>query len=189
MVYATVPQLRSQMSISDEIDDGLLYAALAAATSWVDNRCGRTFGSATVPTARTYYSDGCTVWPDDIASTTGLIVSSGQPGAYTSTLVQDTSFYLYPANAIALGRPITELRGSFPASWRYPTVQVTALWGWPVVPADVVMATLLMASRLFKRKDSPEGVSGFGEFGAVRVPTNDPDIERLLAPYTRPGIA
>lgn len=190
MAYVSVPDLRAYMSIADSVDDAVLSAAVDAATAWVDRKCGRTFTAATAATARTYFSDGGgTVWPDDIAAVTGLIVKTGRPGAYTTTLVQDTDFYLSPPNAVALGKPYTQLRGSFPTSSNYATVQVTALWGWPVVPSEVAMATLLTASRLFKRRESPEGVAGFGDFGAIRVTSTDPDVERLLGPYILPVVA
>ena len=46
------------------------------------------------------------------------------------------------------------------------------------------LATLIQAARLFKRKESPEGVLGGNDFGIVRVGTRvDPDVEMLLAPY------
>ena len=45
---------------------------------------------------------------------------------------------------------------------------------------DVQQAILMLASRLFKRRQSPEGVSGFNEYGIVRVMREDPDIFVLL---------
>jgi hypothetical protein len=42
-----------------------------------------------------------------------------------------------------------------------------------------------LASRLFKRNDSPLGVAGFGDMGVMRVSRFDPDIEALIAPYKR----
>jgi len=41
-------------------------------------------------------------------------------------------------------------------------------------------AILLMASRLYKRKNSPEGVAGWGDLGVIRIISTDPDITRLL---------
>lgn len=52
------------------------------------------------------------------------------------------------------------------------------------LPAPPVQqAILLFASRLYKRRQSPEGVAGWDEMGAVRIITRDPDIERLLEQY------
>ena len=41
-------------------------------------------------------------------------------------------------------------------------------------------AIILLASRLYKRRQSPEGVAGWGDLGVVRILASDPDINRLL---------
>jgi len=47
--------------------------------------------------------------------------------------------------------------------------------------SDVQLAILLLASRLYGRRRSPEGVAGFGGEGLViRVLASDPDIARLM---------
>jgi hypothetical protein len=48
------------------------------------------------------------------------------------------------------------------------------------VGADIRMGAVLLASRLYARKGSPQGVAGYPEFGAAPVPRLDPDVERLL---------
>lgn len=51
-------------------------------------------------------------------------------------------------------------------------------------PARVHTAILLLALRLYNRKSSPEGVSGFGFDGiAVRFSAQDPDVDQLLSGY------
>lgn len=57
------------------------------------------------------------------------------------------------------------------------------------IPEGAYRAAVMLTARLFKRRESAEGVAGFGEFGAVRVSTIDVDIENLLAPYRAWGIA
>ena len=50
-------------------------------------------------------------------------------------------------------------------------------WGHP----DVQEAILLLASRLYKRRQSPEGVAGFASEGfVVRIVAQDPDIRLLM---------
>ena len=58
-----------------------------------------------------------------------------------------------------------------------------------IVPANLQEATKMLASRLFRRRLSPEGVAGFGDFGAVRVVAKDPDIEALITPDVSWGVA
>lgn len=44
----------------------------------------------------------------------------------------------------------------------------------------VVQATLLYAFKLHNRRRSPDGTVDMGELGIARLPSNDPEIERLL---------
>jgi hypothetical protein len=50
----------------------------------------------------------------------------------------------------------------------------------PEPGARVVQGTLLYAFRLQNRRRSPDGTIDMGELGTARIPSNDPDIERLL---------
>jgi hypothetical protein len=60
--------------------------------------------------------------------------------------------------------------------WVYDRVMIARMTN-----PDVQLAILLLASRLYKRRQSPEGVAGFGVEGVVvRVLASDPDINRLL---------
>lgn len=58
-----------------------------------------------------------------------------------------------------------------------------------IVPENIREATKILTSRLFRRRLSPEGVAGFGDFGAVRVIARDPDIAALITPQRSWGIA
>lgn len=53
-------------------------------------------------------------------------------------------------------------------------------------PDEVITAALIEAARTFKRRGSPEGVSGLGgDFGVVRVTAWDPTIEANLSPWLK----
>jgi hypothetical protein len=57
---------------------------------------------------------------------------------------------------------------------------------------DVTEAVLLLAHRLYKRLQSPEGIAGWGDLGVVRILATDPDIEKLLErhlDYSKAGLA
>jgi hypothetical protein len=63
-------------------------------------------------------------------------------------------------------------------------VRVTGVWGWPAVPTAIKQATIIQASRIYKRLDSPLGIAGFGDLGAIRIGRAlDPDVEQLVTPY------
>jgi hypothetical protein len=55
--------------------------------------------------------------------------------------------------------------------------------GYFVPPHDVgslVEGTLLLASRLYARRNSPDGLVAMGELGSTNVPGFDADIDRAL---------
>jgi hypothetical protein len=191
--YADLGTLKRQLGLDDTDDsrDALLEQALTAASRSIDRACGRRFwlDGTTVqriyrPHGRTVIEpDGTALLVDDIGSSTGLVVESGSAAAW-STL---TGWEALPDNALAIGRPITGLLRF--GSWGIGTnrVRVTARYGWPAIPDEIVQATLIQANRLFKRKDSPEGITGSAEWGVVRLSRRDPDVWNLIEPYVLPG--
>lgn len=192
--YATAPELKAQLGIEedDTSRDALLDRALKAASRGIERACGRRFWLDDSAQTRTYRlegrivreDDGDLLLVDDIGDTSGLLVEAGSGTSWADV----TGYETHPDNAIADGKPVTGLlRPS--ATWGLPTtrVRVTARYGWPAVPDDVAEAALIQASRLFKRKDSPEGVMGSSEWGVVRLSRRDPDVWALIEPYILPG--
>jgi hypothetical protein len=190
--------LKTWLGISDTTDDTTIATAVAAANSAVPIHCGRTFDktATNAASARVYYADGtCRVNIDDFWETSALVVKTddGDDGTYEQTWTLGTDFQVEPLNGLdgPLAVPYYRLRAvgtlRFPTSNLRPGVQITAAWGWTAVPGDVTEATLIKASRLFKRKDTPEGVlGGFADIGAVRISNReDPDVVALLRPYVR----
>lgn len=66
--------------------------------------------------------------------------------------------------------------------------------GVAVVPAELLaedlalceLAIKMQAVRLWKRRETPEGISNFGtDFGPLRVVKFDPDVERLVGGWAR----
>jgi hypothetical protein len=192
-VYSTLAMLKQSLGLAstDTTKDDLLNLALISASRAVENFCDeRVFNLAKTATARTYplgvykitrTPRGERVRVDDIGSASGIIVEL-TPDNITWTAITD--YDLYPDNALTKGQPVEAIQLRWTANerlWYNTDIRVTARWGWPQVPAAVENSTLLMATRLYKRKDSPEGIAGSTEWGLVRVPNLDPDIQRLLA--------
>jgi hypothetical protein len=50
----------------------------------------------------------------------------------------------------------------------------------PAPPADIQLGTVRLAGRWHSRRRSPDALVDMAEMGASRVPSFDPDIERLL---------
>lgn len=193
-VYAELTVVKSSLGklTTDDRDD-LILSAITAASRLIDARTGRRFyldhsaSARTFPVrGRTFWDDrGCNLLIDDIGSTSALVVETGSllSNSWTAT----TAYATGPDNALAHGRPVTSLLSR--SGWGSDSVRVTARWGWPAVPAEVVQATQLLAARLYRRKDSPQGVLGSTEWGAVRVSRVDPDVEALIAHLSIPGFA
>lgn len=194
MAYATLEELKGFVGITDDVDDVTLQLALDSASLQIDHFCDRTFLADAEPTVRVYFpTDPWYLDVDPISTATGLVVKTddNNDGTFETTWTINTDFRLEPANASAAGEPWTRLAalGSrwFPRLRYRPGVQVTAAFGWPggAAPAPVQQATLIQASRLWKRKDAPFGVAGSPDLGSeMRLLAKlDPDVESLLRPY------
>jgi hypothetical protein len=186
--YVELASVRAALGEQAPDRDDLIVDSIAAAEQMIDDFTGRTFSLASSTSARTYRPglaisrDGHRVWVDDIGTASGLVVETGTAAGWTVT----TDYEAGPLNALALGRPVewlTRPSGSLWPAGAVDRVRVTARWGWPTVPAPITQAARLLAARLYRRKDSPEGVVGSADFGAVRVSRVDPDVMALLARY------
>lgn len=198
MAYATLVELKQFVGIpsGDVVDDVTLQLALDSASIQVDQFCDRVFSADGSVTTRQYQvTNTGRLDVDPISTTTGLIVKTDDnaDGTFETTWTLGTDYRLEPINAVSAGEPWTRLvvLGTrwFPKINYRPGVEVTAKFGWPggVAPAPVKNATLIQASRLWKRKDAPFGVAGSVEFGSeMRLLAKlDPDVESLLKPYRR----
>lgn len=190
--YATLTDLKTQVGITDSARDVLLNNALAAASRAIDKKTGRRFWLDPTAVQRTFNPYGRTVRDqrgallliDDIGSLDNLLVETGSGSSWTAATGYETT----PDNALLDEQAITGLLLAT-GTWGTHTtrVRIAARWGWPAVPDEITQATLLQAGRLFKRKDSPDGVAGSSEWGFMRVPNLDPDVRALIEPYMLPG--
>lgn len=197
-VYTSLAAVKSSLGITDTDRDTALLAAIQAAEENIDATCGRKFWLDPTPSQRLFdlrwsvqtHPDGDLLQVDDIGVWTGTVVEWGSPIA--NSWVDCTQFILpdpVNSNLATDPRPVTALiyvGMVFPRGVGY-RVRVTAQWGWPGVPASVVQAATLVASRLFKRHESPEGILASADWGAVRVMSRDPDVSSLLSPLCRAG--
>lgn len=57
-------------------------------------------------------------------------------------------------------------------------------------PDRIVLGASMLGARLYRRKDTPDGVVDFGSDGPVYVQRNDPDIAQLLqlGAYSKPRV-
>jgi hypothetical protein len=195
VAYATAAQYKEWVGLElvDTLDDNVIARALLAASHGVDNFCHTHFWQTTAGTNRVF--DACDTRRlriNDAAAVTAVATDKDGDGVFETAWAAG-DYQLLPLNPSAAPEtlPFSEIWAigtlTFPPpvyAKRLGRVQVTGTWGWPVVPDAVVQSTLLLANRLVKRKESPEGVSGFDEFGVIRISArDDPDAVRYLTPY------
>lgn len=190
--YATVEELKNRLGIADYEDEVRLQDAVDAATDGINKFCGRQFNDAGSATARVFKADHeCLVRVDDFHTTTGLVVKTddGDSGVYGTTW-SAVDYELHPLNGVVDGLPgwpwhtIRSVNYRLFPCYRRAGVQVTAQWGWAEVPTNVHEACLIAAEEIFKIRDTPFGIGGYGDFGVIRVRDN-PFTARMLNPYRR----
>jgi hypothetical protein len=193
VVYATVAQLKTWIGIGDSVDDALLADVLATASRQIETDTGRFFYQ-TAAEVRTYTAKKY-LWVliDDCISLS-LVETDADGDRTYETVWAATDYDLLPENAAADGWPYNVIevapagRYTFPARLR-KGLRLTGVWGWAAVPEKIQQACLIKAAWLFKRKDSPLGVTGSSDLGMMRVGRWDPDYDRLLETYKLVGFA
>lgn len=191
--YCTVADVRQQLGDTDlRLPEEALRTAVATASREIDEHCGRKFWLDRETSTRLYDGGFAQILIDDVGTLDELEVATAADGSTFTTLVAD-AYELSPLNPV-MDVPhawwwLSEAPGS-DTTWAWARrIRVTARWGWSSVPEQVRLACVLRAVNLFKRKDSPYGVAGFGEFGVMRI-RMDPDVNALLQPFVRQiGIA
>ena len=199
--YRTVSELKGWLGLSGSGQDTNLGYALDAATAAIDAYAGRQFDIDSAVVTRLYdceFMDYADV--DDIATTTGLIVKTlNADGSVAETLTLNTDYYLAPYNSdkVEPVMPFTKIVMAIDKSGKVlPTehrqgLSVTAKFGFSTVPDAIKQATLIQASRLFQRKNSPMGFSGNPETGqpaVVFLSELDPDVKNLIKPFKKTTI-
>lgn len=197
--YVSVDEFKDQVfsDYASTASDAALARALAAVSASIDRECGRTFTKTElqplVVDTRTHSyvrSNGCAVLTlPDFAETSNVSVSVGTYGSWTPIQGVDFGFETWSGSPGTLSPWVNIIRFGVPWDTYIPLVQVTAQWGWPSVPPQVVQAVMLQANRIFSRKGSPEGAAGPAEWGLTVVPRIDPDVRALLVGLKRTGIA
>lgn len=192
--YATLAQVKASARITDDVDDDLLELAIASASREIDQACERVFYSQTNQVRFFAARDAYVTMIDDAISISEVKTDPDGDGTFDITWAEK-DIQLEPLNGIAGGipHPFTRIRATddylFPRSEEQALVRVTGSWGWPSVPTAITQATVILASRIFKRNDSPLGVAGFGDLGVIRVGKLDPDVESLIHAFRKPMMA
>lgn len=196
--YCTLAALKTYMRITDSVDDALLSEAITQASRLIDKAANRQFGNTGTPVEARYYTarydnrrNRWVVIVDDFQTVDGLLVAfDATDDASYGELIDE--YRLHPVNSAQRGRPWYRIE-VHPDSSVIPTganeaIEVRATWGWSAVPAAIVGACKLQASRLVNRRDSPYGTTGSPETGSeLRLLAKvDPDVAITVGAYWRP---
>jgi hypothetical protein len=188
--YASLADVKASARITDTVDDALLELAVESASRLIDSYTQRYFYNAGTATRIFAPLDNYVAEIDDLISLSVLETSDGDTFG-TTWAAKD--YQLEPLNGQVdglTGHPATRIRAVddflFNLLDQEATVRVTGVWGWSAVPTAVKQATVIQAARIFKRNDSPTGIVGFGDMGAVRVGVQlDPDVKHLIDVYRK----
>jgi hypothetical protein len=186
--YATLAEVKSSLRITDNLDDTLLETAIESASRMIDGYTARTFSNAGTAIRNYAATDAINLIIDDAISISEVASTDEVGDSYT--IWTSTDYQLEPLNSRSDGlyMPYTGIRAVNTYTWpvvdQQALCRITGVWGWASVPIAIKQATIIQSSRLFKRLDSPLGVAGFGDMGAIRVGRYlDPDVEQLAMPF------
>lgn len=202
--YAGLEEMKDRLGVTDTADDSSLQFAIAASAGWINEYCGQAFNRVTE--TRTFVP--ADIWLldiDPVVSLSALNIDRDGDGVFEEPWVQGTDYQLrlgrgrYNVNTLGVARPYRQVQvlqsgKLFPFLLPYgrqDKVQAIGTWGWPAVPWQVAEANRILAAQVFKEKDAPFGVAGFGDLGVVRVsssPTLVAMLERFVSPRYKVGI-
>lgn len=194
--YCTLAQVKAGLRITDSVDDSLLEMAVESASRAMDSYCNRVFYSTGTAVVR-YYSprDSYLCDIDDLVSLTSLYTNSDETQSSYNIQWTSEDYQLEPLNGLADSQPTPYTRIRAIGDYTFQTldgeasVKVTGVFGYSAVPIAVTQATVIQASRIYKRLDSPLGIIS-GELGTMRVGTRlDPDVAQLVDGFRKVRMA
>ncbi len=193
--YATLPEYKEYLEIDDTEDDPRVELSLNAAARQIEQFCNRQFNDSGSTGVRQFCSHSRRrAIIDDFSTQTGLVIEVGSDSGTWTTWTVGTDFRVGPTNANRAENPESAYWRILPINGGYfpvnvdeePNIRATARWGWGAVPDNVKLANLIHGSKLFRRRDSPEGILGGFDGNAIRVSMfMDPDVKSLLGNYRK----
>jgi len=166
----------------DLADDSVLQAALDAAGVGINEAIDRRVEIADlVATPRLYAPrGGPLLFIDDCVEVTAINDNG--------VLVDVLGYQLEPVNSIGRSgeyRPYSEIRrlGGWYDACGWASVNVTARWGWNVIPAPIVAACQILAKDILANRDVSFGIAAFTEYAGIRARAN-PQVWDRIQPYS-----
>lgn len=199
--YATAAEYRARVDKASAADDSTILAQLTALSRFIDWKCGRHFTQDAAVTTRLYDGHGQAYLrlEDDIATLTGLVVKVDLDADYDfgeadETLTVNEHFWIDSQRAAFGSEPMPWGRLQLvPTNGRlnvWPdqrnAVEVTAVFGWPAVPAAIKEATIALTRQLRDIQQSGMTLTLENIDAQVRVsPQASRIVDDLLRAYKR----
>ncbi len=169
-------------------DDGNLDLSVEACSRWLDEYYKTSFYARTETRYLTAeFSD--LVYLDDLLTITTLKTDTDGDETYATTWAT-TDYWLEPRNAQSrpTPSPYTRIRINRNGDYSFPTIdygiEIAGTWGYSsTAPKVIKQLCLLLAHRIWKRKDSIFGIAGSPELGVTVIQakvTVDSDIQMLM---------
>lgn len=198
MSYVGPAEFKAWVSVDDTFDDTQIQTVLDAASRNIDRVCGRRFTLETAATKTYLTHDPNRLEVTDLIAVTSITVDVTGNHTFTRTLTTaNYELSPYQDETGAASVRFQEVR-----IWPTSTVgfspghltRIVGNFGYVdedgLTPADIKQACLILASRLWKRRETPFGVLSLPDIGsAVQLRKTDPDVASLLAPYALSGAA
>lgn len=183
--YIQLTELQAYIRVDDSRGyDIQLQEVINSSTAEINRHCHRNFNKADAATTRTYPPIRVSRWhslimTDDISTLDGLIVTAGDKTYDLSELDFE------PPNGLMQGEPwpYTVIHGDF-----HCRVSVTAVWGWPTVPAPVKQAAYYIAQDSFQMKDQRLGIAGSDQFGSIITIRDNRPAQMKLKRYIKDAV-
>lgn len=203
--YADVSRYKAQIDKLTSDDDTVILSQLKAVSRWLERKLGVvSFNQDATATARVLiaeagpdgYAQNVLLTPP-IASSTGLEVKvdTDSDGDFSDeTALPAADYELLPRDALLRTEvvPYTSIAltswGAYGFTWPIRSrVQVTAVWGWPVVPEAIVNACVEMTAML--RGESPYFTGRINEMDQVQdaSPQARSVLKSLMMVYSPTG--
>lgn len=206
--YATVAEYKSRVTQEGPKEDANIEYILFAVSRFIDLQCNRFFtqddtvqtrlydgggslpitvtGSINIENPYTYDAYSKFYLPDDISTTTGLVVMIDNDGDFTpeTVLTRDTHFWLGPWNA-ATGpeaepwrwlqiKPNNGLITVWPSHTR--SISVTAKFGWLTPPIAIKEATIALARQMVHTQKATTTLTLQQMDALIRITPKAPNI-------------
>jgi hypothetical protein len=187
--YCSLAQIKAALRINDAIDDSILELAVESASRMIDAECDRNFFAVTA-TRDFVPNDGHTVDTDDLTTITSVKIDDQGDQTFSITLAV-SDYQREPVNQRVSGNPYPTYRlrmiGDYllPVWGRQATVRIEGSYGFTPAPIQITQACIIQSTRIFKRLDSPLGLTWGVDGMGMRVGKVDPDVAQLIRPFKK----